>query len=450
MTTPTTTHRLRALVEHRSLVELSALVRTLPPRELVDAMTTMPPAEAAVLFRLLDKDASMEVFDRLDTATQADLVHEFADHELAEVFSELDADTQVQIIDELPAKVAKRLIASVDRDELASAMVLLGYPAGSVGRRMMPVMLHATEGQTVGEVLQRLRENERPLDDLALVPVLTHDRILRGAVDPLALLRAEPDAPVTAIMAAAPDYASTHDDVERVARRQLDRGELLLPVVDREHRLVGMLPIIEAAEIDKAAVAEDQARAGAHEPLRRPYLLVPVLQLTRTRVVWLLVLAISAVLTVNVLSLFEATLEQQVVLALFIPLLTGTGGNTGSQAAVTVTRALALGELQLKDIWRVAFKEVRTGFTLGLLLGALAFTIGWLVYGAPIGLVLGLTLLLNLPIAATVGGVIPMIARACRVDPAVFSTPFISTFCDATGLLVYFSVAISVLGLGVA
>ena len=447
MPVPTTTQTLQALAFDRSLVALAQAARRLPEREVVDAMTAMPPAEAAVLLRLLDKDVAAAVFDRLDTAAQADLVRELGDRELAEVFGAVDADTRAQLIDELPARVAKRLIAAVDRDDVAAAMVLLGYPAGSVGRRMAPVELHAVAAQTAGEVLERLRASERPLDDLALVPVLAPDRILLGAVDPLVLLRADPDDPVTSVMDPDPDFASTHDDVERVARRQLDRGELLLPVVDRERRLVGMLPILEAAEVDKDAVAEDQARAGAHEPLRRPYLLTPVLRLTRTRAVWLLVLAVSAVLTVNVLSLFEATLEQQVALALFIPLLTGTGGNTGSQAAVTVTRALALGELELRDLGRVAFKEVRTGLALGVLLGALAFAVGALVYGWEIGLVLGLTLVLNLPIAATVGGAIPMVARACRVDPAVFSTPFISTFCDASGLLVYFSVAIAVLGI---
>jgi magnesium transporter len=199
--------------------------------------------------------------------------------------------------------------------------------------------------------------------------------------------------------------------------------------------------------IDRNAVAEDQARAGASERLRRPYLLTSVPRIAKARIVWLLVLALSAVLTVQVLELFEATLSQQVALALFIPLLIGIGGNTGSQAATTITRALALGDVGLRDILKVASKEVRTGLLLGIVLALLAFAVASPFYGLGIGTVIGLTLLLNCPIAATVGGVIPLVARACRVDPAVFSTPFISTFCDATGLLVYFTVAVAVLGL---
>lgn len=163
--------------------------------------------------------------------------------------------------------------------------------------------------------------------------------------------------------------------------------------------------------------------------------------------VWLLVLAVSAALTVQVLELFEDTLSQRVALALFIPLLIGIGGNTGAQAATTVTRAVAVGDVVTRDVWKVALKEVRAGLALGAVLAVLAFVVTSLVYGADIGAVIALTLIFNCPIAATVGGVIPLVARACKVDPAVFSTPFISTFCDATGLLVYFTVAITVLGL---
>src|SRR5699024_735156 len=193
-------------------------------------------------------------------------------------------------------------------------------------------------------------------------------RILLGMLDTVDLLRHPDDALVATVMDDDPLVARTEDDAELVARRVLDEGRLLWPVVDREHRLVGVIPVTDAARIDKEAVAEDQARAGASEPLRRPYLLTPVRRIARARVVWLFVLGISAVLTVQVLEIFEATLEQQVTLALFIPLLTGIGGNTGSQAATTVTRALAMDEIGLRDFLRVAGKELTTGLLLGVLL----------------------------------------------------------------------------------
>ncbi|HEY5222859.1 MAG TPA: magnesium transporter [Microbacteriaceae bacterium] len=197
----------------------------------------------------------------------------------------------------------------------------------------------------------------------------------------------------------------------------------------------------------KDAESEDAARTGGTEPLRRPYLSTSVFSITRSRVVWLLVLAVSAILTVQVLGIFEATLEQKVVLALFIPLLTGTGGNTGAQAATTITRALAMGDVRPRDIGRVAFREVRVGAMMGLLLGVLAFVIAALFYGVPTASVIGLTLLAVCTMAATVGGAMPIIAKWLRVDPAVFSTPFITTFCDATGLVIYFTIAKAILHL---
>ncbi|MGO1174249.1 MAG: magnesium transporter [Actinomycetaceae bacterium] len=437
----------RSQIRSRALDPLAAEVSRWPSRTTVDVLDALPGPDAAVVFRLLDKDTAAEVFDRLGTGAQAELVGELGDAPAAEVFAALDPDDQARLLDELPARVAKRIISSFDPDQLGSAMLLLGYAPGSVGRHMSPVELRARPEERAGDVLARVRDSSTELSEAAVVPVVTADGILLGTVDPLTLLRSEPAAELHAVMDASPGSARTHDAAEQVARQVLARGDLLLPVLDREGRLVGMLEIADAAAIEKAAVAEDHARAGAREPLRRSYLLTPVRTITRSRIVWLLVLAGSAALTVQVLEMFEATLAEQVTLALFIPLLTGIGGNTGSQAATTVTRALSLGDVTPRDILKVASKEVRTGLALGLLLAAIALAAGSAIYGPEIGAVLALTLVINCPVAATVGGVIPIVARLCRVDPAVFSTPFISTFCDASGLLIYFTIAIGVLGL---
>lgn len=441
------TERIRAMVHSRDLVALATMVRTLSPAQVVEDIESLSIEDAAVVFRLLDKDLAVEVFDDLSTFMQAALVRQLGHAPLTDVFAALDPDEQARLLDELPAHVASAIVDSFDGNELEETMQLLGYPQGSVGRQMSPVAIHAAPEETVREVLERVRAHDGDTDLVTMVSVIAADRLLLGILDTVDLLRLPGDALVATVMDDDPRVAETEEDAELVARRILDTGRLLWPVVDREHRLVGVLPITDAARIDKEAVAEDQARAGASEPLRRPYLLTPVGRIARARIVWLFVLGISAVLTVQVLEIFEATLEEQVTLALFIPLLTGIGGNTGSQAATTVTRALAMGEVRKRDVAKVAYKEVRTGLALGLVLAAVAFVVASLVYGVGIGTVIGLTLIANCPIAATVGGVIPIVARAAKVDPAVFSTPFISTFCDASGLLIYFTVAISVLGL---
>lgn len=434
----------RDRIRSRELLPLARDVRAAGTDDVVATLDALPTAEAAVVFRLLGKSTAAEVLDRLDARAQGDLVLRLDDDDVVDAFAHLDPDEQARLLDELPASAARRLVAAVGADRLEATMALMGYPAGAVARRMQPTTVRLLADRSVAEALDELRAAQ---DVGPVVPVLTGQRILVGVVDLATLLRAPATAAVGSLAASPPLVAETHADVEQVARQALDRGALLVPIVDAERRLVGVLPIAEAARIDRDAVAEDQARSGGSEPLRRPYLVTPVLRLTRARIVWLLVLAVSAVLTVHVLELFEATLQQQVALALFIPLVTGIGGNTGSQAATTVIRALAVGDVTPRDALRVATKELRAGILLGLALGALACGVASLVYGPEIGAVLGLALVVNLPIAATVGGLVPLAARACRVDPAVLSTPFITTFCDAGGLLVYFGAAIAVLGL---
>ncbi|KAA9395613.1 magnesium transporter [Kocuria coralli] len=440
-------HQILDLVQERRLPELAELVRPMPTPQVVGLVESLPTPEAAVVFRLLGKDESTDVFDHLGSGAQADLVAEFGHGEIAGVFGSLDPEDKAWLLDEVPAKVAKRLVAAFDDREMEAVTALLGYSPGSVGRRIAAEAVRCTPGESAGGILEKIRGQGIGTELCCRIPVIASDRKLVGVVELTDLLQAAPDALIETLMDEHPGSAYTDDDAERVAHRQLDTGELILPVVDSERRLVGILPIADAARIDRSATAEDQARAGASEPLRRPYLLTSIRTIARARIIWLLVLAVSAALTVQVLELFEETLAQRVALALFIPLLIGIGGNTGAQAATTVTRAVAVGDVGTRDLWRVAFKELRAGILLGAILAILAFAITSLIYGMDIGTVIALTLLLNCPIAATVGGVIPLVARACSVDPAVFSTPFISTFCDATGLLVYFMVAISVLGL---
>lgn len=242
-------------------------------------------------------------------------------------------------------------------------------------------------------------------------------------------------------------FAQADDDAEDTARWLLSSGLLALPVVDDGHRLVGIFTFDEAQDIVEGADSEDSARQGGSESLKKPYLSTPVMQLVRSRIVWLLVLAVSAILTVQVLGVFEDTLAEVTVLSLFIPLLTGTGGNTGNQAATTVTRALALNDVHKGDILKVMFRELRVGATLGAVLGVLGLGIAWLVFGREIGIIIGSTLFCVCAMSATVGGMMPIIAKTVGADPAVFSNPFISTFCDATGLIIYFVIAKSVLGL---
>ena len=287
-------------------------------------------------------------------------------------------------------------------------------------------------------------------ETIYLLPVVSRGRTLTGVVSLRNLLEAEATTPEVSMRDLARDAISVHalTDREEAARTFLSHRLIAMPVVDEEDRLIGILTMDDVLDIVDEEDAEDTARSGGSEPLDRSYLSSTILRIVRSRIVWLLVLAVSAILTVQVLEVYEDRLDQVVVLALFIPLLTGTGGNTGNQAATTVTRALAVGEVRIRDLGRVIWRELRVGAVLGSVLGTLGLLVAGLVYGWAIGFVIGLTLLSICIMAATVGGLMPIIAKRVGADPAVFSNPFISTFCDATGLILYFTIATAVLGLG--
>lgn len=437
---------IQQLLANRDLTALAATLSPIQPSELAPIIERLTFQQRAVVFRLLPKESAATVFDLLQPTLQGDLLHGLQDAEVTQLFTELDPDDRAWLLEEVPAALATRLLRHLPEDERLLTASLLGYPQGSVGRRMTPEYVSVRESSTAAMAMQRVRERLDDAETVYTIPVLDDARRVVGVVSLRELLGADPDAIMSSIMNDAHTALAT-DDAELAARRCADLTVLAMPIVDSERRLVGMLTIDDAVRILEHEESEDAARQGGTEPLRRPYLSTPVTTLVRSRVVWLLVLAVGATLTVQVLSVFEATLEQVTVLALFVPLLIGTGGNTGNQAATTVTRALALGDVRSRDILQVLSRELRTGSLLGLLLGTLGFLIAGLIYSFELGFVIGLTLLAVCTVAAAVGGCMPLLAKAIRVDPAVFSNPFISTFVDATGLVIYFVIARAILGL---
>lgn len=433
-------------VSKRDLAAISAALGPVPVRQVVRVLERLNTRQCAIVYRMLPKQRAIEVFEALEPELQGELVHGLQDAEVATLFAEMDPDDRVWLLDELPASVAPQLLRGLPPRERDLTAAVLGYPHDSVGRRMSPEYVLAHPELTVGETMQRVRDRAGDAETVYTLPVTDATRKVVGVVSLRDMLTAA-DAVTIGSLMQEPHTVVAEADVEFAARECTDLGLLAIPVVDSEERLVGIFTIDDAARILKREESEDAARQGGVEPLDRPYLATPVLKLVRSRIVWLLVLAVGATLTVQVLSVFEATLAQVTVLALFVPLLIGTGGNTGNQAATTVTRALALGEVRPKDLLAVLGRELGVGVSLGFLLGLLGFVITGLVFDWHIGLVIGCTLLAICSVAAMVGGVMPLVARLIKVDPAVFSNPFITTFVDATGLVIYFLVAKSILGI---
>ena len=435
-----------SLLEEKDFPRLAETVAPLSAEQVSSLLGRLPAKEQAIVYRLLHKERAIRVFELISPAMQGDLIHGLQDADVAAIFADLDPDDRVWLLDELPAGLAPRLLHGLTPKERQLTAEVLGYPKGSVGRRMTPEYVTAKMDATVEKTFKRVRARLDEAETIYSLPVVDGSRRVVGVVSLRDLLRAEPDEVISEIMH-APEVTTAYQDADVAARKCVDLGFLALPIVDKESRLVGVLTLDDAAKILEHEETEQSAHQGGVAPLRRPYLATPIKSLVTSRIVWLLVLAVGATLTVQVLSVFETTLEQVTVLALFVPLLIGTGGNTGNQAATTVTRAIALGDVRPHDVWKVLAREMATGLSLGLLLGVLGGGITALAFEPQVGLVIGLTLVAVCTVAASFGGIMPMVARKLNVDPAVFSNPFISTFVDATGLIIYFLIARAVLGI---
>lgn len=417
------------------------------PVEIADELERLPRERRAVPFRLIGKDRALEVFELLDPSVQQELLEGLRDANVRQLFEEMDPDDRARLTEEMPAKVANRLLAGLSPNERRLTSTLLGYPEDSAGRLMSPEVASLRAGMSVADALDRLRRVGRASETIYALPVTDDRRRLVGALGLRDLVLADPATLIGDLMDADVYSARVDTDQEEVARLIREADLLALPIVDTEDRLVGIVTVDDAMEVLEEEETEDVARSGGAEPLGRPYLATSVIQIARSRVVWLLFLIVAATLTVNVLQVFEVTLAREVALALFIPLVIGTGGNTGAQAATTVTRAIAVGEVRRGDLGFVILREARVGLLLGTMLGAIAFVPAMLFAGRDIATVVSITLVVVCTLAAFVGSLLPLIARRIGVDPAVMSAPFITTLVDATGLIVYFLIARSVLGL---
>lgn len=434
------------LARHGEARPLREALEQLDVAAVVDELGRLDKEPRAFAFRLLGKDAALAVFEDLDPALQRELLEGLREATTRELLERMDPDDRAGLLEEVPAKVASRLLSGLSPRERAMTTQLLGYPPDSVGRRMTPELVAVPESATVGQALDRARAAGSEVETIYALPVVGAGRQVVGVVSLRRLLVSDPDLPLTEVMS-EPVVVPALEDQEQAALVVRDNGLVAVPVVDGEQRLLGLFTVDDAMRVLQREEDEDIARSGATEPLRRPYLSVSVLGLVRARVAWLLVLIVAATLTVNVLDYFEDTLEAVVALALFVPLLIGTGGNAGAQAATTVVRAMAVGDVRLRDLPRVAGRELFTGLVLGVSLALVGIVPATVFAAWDIAVVLALALVCVCVLATTAGAVVPMVARRLGVDPAVVSAPFITTFVDAGGLIIYFLIARAVLGL---
>ncbi|HQG31972.1 MAG TPA: magnesium transporter [Deltaproteobacteria bacterium] len=422
--------------------DVKRCLESMAPASAAEEISRQEPDERLASFGSLPEDRRTVVFGLLDRAYQEELLGRLPPEEGLKLMESLDPDDRAYLLEDLSAPIARRLFQSLSPRERRMTELLLAFPDRSAGRVMTPEFISLEPGMTVGRALDRVRRDGGKAETVYVLPLLGEDLTLLGLVHLKDLVTSPEDARVDELADVDVRSISALEDQETAARVIQATDTLAAPVVDKENRLLGLITVDDAMDIIDREDEEDFARAGGgSEPLARPYLSARVIQLARARFLWLLLLSIAAVLTVNVLNVFQGTLEQIVTIALFIPLLIGIGGNTGTQSATTVVRALSMGEISPADAIRVLSREITVGLLLGTMLSTIGLVPVWLFAGRDMALVVALTLITICTLATLVGAAIPLVLEKIGIDPAVASAPFISTLIDATGLLVYFLVA---------
>ena len=431
------------LLKERNYPVLKPLLASMNAIDLAEVFEeTESDTELLILFRILPKDLAAETFVEMDADVTERLINKLSDRELRAVMDELFLDDTVDIIEEMPANVVKRVLAQSDNETRACINELLKYPKDSAGSIMTIEFVSLRPDMTVDDAFERIRRTAIDKETIYTCYVIDPTNKLLGLVTAKDLMLAPKTALIEEVMNDNVIYAHTEEDKEQVARTISDYGFLALPIVDREMRLVGIVTVDDAMDVLQEENTEDIAKMAAITPTDRPYLKTSVFTLWKTRVLWLLILMLGSTFTSLILNCYEAMLFPCLVAC--VPMIMGTGGNSGSQASVTVIRALSIGEVESRDVGKVIWKELRTSFFLGLTLAAACFVklivldgmiLGIEGYTPLVCLVVSLALLCAVVAAKLVGAILPILAKICHLDPAVVANPFITTIVDAVSVL---------------
>ena len=445
-----------AMLEDKKYATLRDILVTMNPSDIAGLFVDLEDKQIPLMFRLLTKEQAAETFVEMDAEAQELLIRGFSDNELKEVLDELYADDAAEIVEEMPANVVKRILKTADPELRSSINQILRYPEYSAGSMMTTEYVSLRPTMTVEEAILRIRRQGVDKETIYTCYVIAPDRTLLGIVTVKDLLLAEDDEmKIEDIMITNLIYVTTQTDQEDVARMFSKYNFIALPVVDGESRMVGIVTFDDAMDVMEEEATEDMELMGGMTPSEKPYLRSTPIDLFKNRIPWLMLMMVSATFTGLIMTAFEDALAAQIALSAFIPMLMGTGGNSGSQSSVTVIRGLSLDELDFRDIGTILWKEIRTAVLCGISLALVCFVKIWLVDKLMMGnenitlmvdLVVCLALCVTVVLAKLVGCMLPMAAKAMKLDPAVMASPFITTIVDALSLLVYFLFAKALLG----
>ena len=444
------------MLEDKKYATLRDILITMNPIDIAGIFEDLEDKQIPILFRLLTKEQAAETFVEMEPDAQELLIRGFSDNELKEVLDELYVDDAADLVEEMPANVVKRILKAADPEMRSSINQILRYPEYSAGSIMTTEYVSLRPNMTVEEAILRIRRQGVDKETIYTCYVIAKDRQLLGIVTVKDLLLADDDEmTIEELMLTNLIFVTTQTDQEDVARMFSKYNFLALPVVDGEGRMVGIVTFDDAMDVMEEEATEDMELMSGMTPSEKPYLRSSPFELFKNRIPWLMLLMVSATFTGLIMTSFEDALAAQIALSAFIPMLMGTGGNSGSQSSVTVIRGLSLGELEFRDVGTVLLKELCTALMCGVTLAAVCFAKIWLVDHLLFGnenitlmvdLVVCCALCVTVVLAKLVGCLLPIGAKAIKLDPAVMASPFITTIVDALSLLIYFLFAKMLLG----
>lgn len=445
---------LAELIRQRDFTQLREVLCGFPAPDIAEIFADLNAGDEAVLLRILPHELATEVFEYLSVADQENVLHALGSEQVAGILNDMPPDDRTALLQELPSAALQKLLVLLKPEERKIATELLGYPKDSIGRRMSPEYVAIQQNWTVAEVLTHLRREEHKRDAMNQLYVVDQKGQLVDFVRLRNLVVAPVQMSVLELLEHQQIFLRATDDQETAVVAFKKYDSTILPVVDGKDVLVGVVTVDDVLDVAEKEATEDIQKLGGMDALDGPYLRIGIWQMVRKRAPWLVILFLSEMLTTTAMGFFEGEIAKAVVLALFLPLIISSGGNSGSQATTLIIRAMALGEVTLRDWWRVMRREAVSGLSLGVILGAIGFlriTI-WAqfsnIYGPQwflIALVIFFSLIGVVMWGTLAGSMLPFLLRRCKIDPATSSAPFVATLVDVTGLVIYFTIAFEIL-----
>lgn len=435
--------RILELIEQKKYIDLKKELPEMNEVDISEIIEELDHATSLLVFRILPKDIAVEVFAHFSAEKQAEIINSVSDKELKFILDELFFDDMIDLIEEMPANIVNKILSNSSHEERVLINQFLKYPAHSAGSLMTIEYVELKKRMTVKEALDHIKETGLSKETIYTCYVTDNNKKLKGIVSLRNLVVADTDRLIEDIFHENIIYVETHDDQETVANTFRKYGFMALPVVDKEHRLTGIITFDDIMTVMEDEATEDLQRMAAMVPSEASYLNSGVFELAKMRLPWLLILMLGASITGSIITKFENLLSTYVVLTIFIPMLMDTGGNSGNQSSTLIIRGLATEDVSLNDAGKVLWKEFRISLVVGIILATVNFAKNMVIdrVGLTVSLTVSVTVALIVILAKMVGGILPLLAKKLKLDPAIMAGPLITTLVDGLGLMVYFGIA---------